>query len=82
MRLNAISNIGRSGSFTGTLRFGTAQPIVAGRGQKTQNASPFNVGNVPVFVDIDDVESVCRLILDVAEKARSSQSKAAAASHS
>jgi len=80
--LNAISSIGWSGSFIGTLRFGTRQPIVAGRGQKNQNASPFTVGNVPVFVDIDDVQSVCRLVQDLAEKAKSAQSKAAAASNS
>jgi len=82
MRIEAIPSVERSGSSTGTLWFGTRYPMVAGRGQRTQNASPFSVGNVPVFVDIDDAESVYRMILDLSEKAKSNQGKAFGASHS
>ena len=32
--------------------------------------SRFSLGNVPVFADIDDLDSVYRLITDLREKAR------------
>jgi hypothetical protein len=62
--LDSIPTIEREGSATGTLWFGAKYPMVAGRGQKTRNLSRFHVGDVPVFADIDDVDSVYRLALD------------------
>jgi hypothetical protein len=72
MYLEAIPSIEREGTMTGTLWFGTKYPIFTGRGsgKKTRNMSRFSLGDVPVFADIDDVDSVYRLVLDLKEKAR------------
>lgn len=78
MYLDAIPSIERDGGFTGTLWFGTKYPIIAPRGRQTRR-SRFYVGDVPVFADIDEAESVYRLILDLSEKNRSSQSAVASA---
>jgi hypothetical protein len=80
MYLDAIPSVERDGSFTGTLWFGTKYTMT--RGQRGQSWSRFSVRNVPVFADIDDAESIYRLILDLSDKARSGQSKAAAVFHS
>jgi len=63
--IDAIPTIEREGGQTGTLWFGQKYPIVAGRGQKARGWSRFNVGNVPVFADVDDMDSVYRLVVDL-----------------
>jgi hypothetical protein len=72
MYLEAIPSIEREGTMTGTLWFGTKYPIFTGRGseRKTRNMSRFSWGDVPVFADIDDVDSVYRLVVGLKEKAR------------
>jgi len=82
MYLDAIPSVERNGSFTGTLSFGTKYPIVPGRSRKNLNLSRFYVGDVPVFADIDDAESVYRLILDLSAKARTRQNEPVGAFHS
>lgn len=63
--LEAIPQIEREGARTGTLWFGPKYPIVAAKGKKTRDMSRFSIGDVPVFADVDDVDSVCRLIMDL-----------------
>lgn len=63
--LEEIPSIEREGATTGTLWFGPKYPVIAGRGQKTRGWSRFSVGDVPTFADIDDVDSVYRLILEL-----------------
>ena len=80
MYLEAIPTVERDGSFTGTLWFGAKYPVVAGTGQRTRNIrSRFAVGDKPIFADIDDADSVYRLILELSDKARSHQSDAVVA---
>jgi len=62
--LDAIPTIEREGSATGTLWFGAKYPMIAGRGQRSRSMSRVRIGDVPVFADIDDVDSVYRLALD------------------
>ena len=69
MYIKAIPTIEREGSTTGTLWFGPKFPVIAGRGQKTRNMSRFSIGDSPVFADIDDLDSVHRLVLELHEKA-------------
>jgi hypothetical protein len=66
--LNAIPQIEREGSKAGTLWFGPKYPVVAGRGRKSRDMSRFSIGDVPVFADIEDVDSVHRLIIDLRSK--------------
>jgi hypothetical protein len=66
--LGMIPNIEREGTATGTLWFGPKYPIIARRGQNKRNMSRFSIGEVPVFADIGDVDSVYRLIMDLREK--------------
>src|SRR5260370_21566376 len=63
MYLKAIPSIEREGAMTGTLWFATKYPMFAGRGsgKKTRNMSRFYLEDVPVFADIDDIDSVYRL---------------------
>jgi hypothetical protein len=63
--LEAIPTIEREGTGTGTLWFGPKYPIVATRGRKRRDMSRFSIGDVPVFADIEDVDSVHRLIIDL-----------------
>lgn len=70
MYLEAIPTIEREGTATGTLWFGTKYPVIAGRGQKTRGMSRFEIKDVPVFADIDDVDGVQRLAQELREKAR------------
>jgi hypothetical protein len=42
---------------------------MGGRGQKTRGTSRFSIGDVPVFADIDELDSVYRMVLDMREKA-------------
>jgi len=67
--LDAIPTIEREGTENGTLWFGPKYPVLAGRGQKTRSWSRFSVGDVPVFADVEDVESLYRLVLDLRERA-------------
>jgi hypothetical protein len=66
--LESIPTIEREGGEIGTLWFGPKYPIFAGRGKKTRDITRFLVGDVPVFADIDNVESVHRLVLELREK--------------
>jgi len=66
--IDAIPTIEREGGQTGTLWFGQKSPVVAGRGQKTRGWSRFRVGDIPVFADIDDMDSVYRLVVDLRER--------------
>jgi hypothetical protein len=59
---------GRS-SGTGTLRFSQAESMWSGR-RGWGAWDGMTVGNVPTFVDIDDLDYVYRLISDLREKAR------------
>jgi len=63
--LESVPTIEREGTETGTLWFGPKYPVLAGRGQKTRDLSRFSVGDVPVFADIENVESVYRLIVEL-----------------
>jgi hypothetical protein len=66
--LEAIPTIEREGTGTGTLWFGPKYPVVAAKGRKTRNMSRFSIGDVPVFADIGEVDSVYRLTMDLREK--------------
>ena len=66
--LESIPMIEREGAVTGTLWFGPKYPVVAAKGRKTRDMSRFSIGDVPVFADIEDVDSVYRLIIDLREK--------------
>jgi hypothetical protein len=67
--ISTIPTVEREGSTTGTLWFGPKYPAIAGRGQKTRNMSRFKVDDVPVFADINDLDSVYHTVLDLREKA-------------
>lgn len=74
MYLEAIPSIEREGATTGTLWFGKKYPVLAGRGQKTRSMSRFEVSDIPVFADIDDVDGVQRLVQELRENARKDSS--------
>ena len=65
MFLEWIPSMEREGTEVGTLWFGPKYPVIAGKGQKKRDMSRFSIGDVPVFADIENVESVYRLILDL-----------------
>jgi hypothetical protein len=65
--LEALPSIDREGAGLGTLWFGPKYPALAARGQKTRGMSRFSIGDVPLFADIDDVDSVYRLVMDLKE---------------
>jgi hypothetical protein len=67
--ISSIPTVEREGSATGTLWFGPRLPIMGGRRQKTRDISRFSLGDVPVFADIDDLDSVYRMVLDLRERA-------------
>ena len=56
------------GSTAGTLWFGPKYPAFGGRGQKTRSMSRFDIGDVPVFADIDDQDTVYHMVLDLRER--------------
>ena len=56
----------------GTLTFGIDLSTLGRRG--SQSMAVMTVGAVPAFVDIDDVDSVYRLVSDLREKARTAKS--------
>jgi hypothetical protein len=66
--IDVLPTIQKEGSGTGTLWFGPRLPVMAGRGQATRSMNRFSVGDTPAFVDIDDVDSVYRLVLDLREQ--------------
>jgi hypothetical protein len=66
--LTLIPTIRQEGTDRGTLWFGPKLPILGGKGQRKRNMSRFWMDDVPIFADIDDVESVRRLILDLRSK--------------
>jgi hypothetical protein len=66
--IDVLPTIEREGTFTGTLWLGPKYAVLAGRGQRTRDMSRFRVGDPPVFADIDDVESVYRLVRDLREQ--------------
>jgi hypothetical protein len=70
--LEQIPTIEREGMNTGTLWFGPKYPFIAGRRQKTRGWSRFSVGDVPTFADVDDMDSVYRLIVDLREQVKKS----------
>jgi hypothetical protein len=63
--IDVLPTIQKEGTANGTLWFGPKYPVLAGRLQGTRNMSRFNVGDPPIFADIDDVDSVYRLVLDL-----------------
>jgi len=67
--LSAIPTIEREGEASGTVWFGPKYPVISGRGQKTRSMSRFAVADTPVFADIDDVDSVYRMVMDLRDKA-------------
>jgi hypothetical protein len=82
MFLRDIPQIEREGTTTGTLWFGAKLPLIAGKRQKGRGMSRFSVGDVPVFADIDDVNSVHRLILDLRQRQRPVDSSSSTLSYS
>ena len=68
LHISAIPTVEREGSTTGTLWFGPKYPVFGARGQKTRSMSRFALGAVPVFADIDDLDSVYRTVLDLRDK--------------
>jgi hypothetical protein len=70
MYLAHIPAIELEGAKTGTLWFGKKYPVIAGRGQKRRSMSRYDLGDVPVFADIDDLDGVHRLVQELREKIR------------
>jgi len=66
--IDVLPTIEKEGSPAGTLWFGPKLPLFTGRNQQNRSMSRFSVGNTPVFADIDDVDSVYRLVLDLREQ--------------
>jgi hypothetical protein len=56
----------------GTLRFAQAEPMWSGR-RGWGGWDGMSVGSVPAFVDVEDLESVYRLVSDLREKARTAK---------
>jgi hypothetical protein len=67
--ISSIPTVGREGSNIGTLWFGPKFPVMGGRGQNKRAMSRFSIGAVPVFADIDDLDSVYRMVLNLRERA-------------
>ena|SRR5271168_3399446 len=67
--LDSITETQREGSSTGSLWLGPKLSMFGGRGRSSQSWSFLNVdAPVAVLADIDDVDSVYRLILDLRQK--------------
>jgi hypothetical protein len=67
--LDSVTDIQREGSATGSLWLGPKTSMFTSRNQSRQSWSFLNIdAAVPVLADIDDVESVYRLILDLRQK--------------
>ncbi len=65
MYASDIPTITREGSMIGTLWFGPKYPLYRGPGEKRRGRSRFRIEDVPVFVDIDDPDSVYRMVMDL-----------------
>jgi hypothetical protein len=67
--IDALPTLTKEGGSNGlgTLRFAQAEPMWSGRGG-WGGWDAMSVGSVPAFVDIDDVQSVYRLVSDLREK--------------
>jgi len=75
--LDSLQSLIKEGASSGVgiLRFGESQPIWSNnRGWGPWNG--LSIGSVPTFVDIDDVDSVYRLVSDLREKARTTKRSA------
>jgi hypothetical protein len=71
--LDSIAEVSREGDAVGSVWLGPKYPLFAGRGARSRGFSLLSVGDgVPVLADIDNVDSVHRLILELREKSRSS----------
>ncbi len=68
--LDAIPTVTREGAPIGTLWFGPKYPVLGSRNQKLRGIHHFSIGDTPVFADIDNVDSVYRLITDLVEKTK------------
>lgn len=69
--LETIPEIVREGSAVGTLWLGPKLPLMAQRGSQHRSLSRYSVGLGPAsLADIDDVDSVYRLIMEAREKTR------------
>lgn len=66
--IDVLPTIDKEGSGTGTLWFGPKLPILGGRNQAKRDISRFRIGTTPMFADIDDIDSVHRLVLDLREQ--------------
>jgi len=69
--LDALSNIEREGNKCGTLWFGPKYPVVGSRVSKKRSMSRFELGEITVFADIHDLDSVHRLVIDLRAKIES-----------
>jgi len=75
--LEGISEMTREGDGTGTIWLGPKLRVFGARGSATRSMSRFNVNSQSSsLADIDDVDSVYRLILGLREKARKESSVA------
>jgi len=70
--LSFIPSIEQEGTDCGTLWLGPKSPILGARGERKRSMSRFDIGDVPVLADIDDVGSVHRLIVDLRNRAKES----------
>jgi hypothetical protein len=67
--LDSVTEIQREGSSAGSLWLGPKTSMFSGRSRSSQSWSFLNIdAAVPLLADIDDVESVYRLILDLRQK--------------
>jgi hypothetical protein len=73
--LPALTKEGGSGK-CGTLRFAQSEPVFS-RGRGWQVWDAMAIGNVPVFVDVEDVDSVYRLVSELRDRASLSRSNRA-----
>ena len=67
--LDSVMDLQREGSPTGTPWLGPKTSMVNGRSRSNPSWSFLNIdAAVPVLADIDDVDSVYRLVLDLRQK--------------
>jgi hypothetical protein len=69
MYVSDIPTITREGSMTGTLWFGPKYPLFGAYFNKRRSRSRFRIEAEPVFVDIDDSDSVYRMVMDLRAQA-------------
>jgi hypothetical protein len=67
--LDSLSEIQHEGSSYGRIWLGPRVSMFGGRGQQRQGWSSVDIGgSVPILVDIDNVDSVYRLLIDIRAK--------------